>query len=291
MFFTTFFLILLLKPSVSQQTDCNDSLEHASDCPIWAIHDECTKSPGFMEHFCKKSCNLCPAQSQNLEPTVNFARSAPKMENESGCQTVSGPDPHKSCKFPFIYQGQQFFTCTTVDSGHQPWCATEVNDKNHLIIRHWGICSNSCPSPVQATAEVPAKREAQCGLNITRSITEEDKELARQSMAKASCCNEIRADTGTNKISRYTRQYGIYKKENGLINGRHHYTHQNGRYAIWYTSTGNWIVGIAGKQGAFGGWLYVDSDALCPEFPGYDWKYTDNGRWLSAGAQFSIWCD
>jgi len=265
----TFVLILLLKPDLSQQTGCNDSLEYASDCPIWATHDECTKSPGFMELYCKKSCNRCPAQSSHLEPLVNFARSAPEMGDESGCQcssisvtltngarqaqssregtykrsvlvngkpswttnfqaiwfvpeskfwcigalsgigtdvcgvssmigindhfsncaygvpknswefhaslsgwtiagandvnvncldqqgcqTVSGPDAHKSCKFPFVYQGQVFFTCTTMDNDHQPWCATEVNDKNHLIIGKWGSCSNACPPSVQSTGK------------------------------------------------------------------------------------------------------------------------------------------
>jgi len=264
-----FFLILLLKPSLNQQTDCNDSLEYASDCPIWARYDECHTSPGFMEQFCKKSCNFCPATSQYLKPLLNFARSSPEMESESGCQcskisvtltngawqaqssrqgtygrsalvngkpswttdsqaiwyvpeskfwcigaltaigtdfcgvssaigindhflncvygvpknfwefhasvngwtiagpndvkvnclneeacqTVGGPDAHKSCKFPFVYQGKVFFTCTSVDNGHQPWCATEVNDKNHLIIGKWGSCSNSCPSPVQTTGK------------------------------------------------------------------------------------------------------------------------------------------
>jgi len=219
---------------------------------------------GFMDSFCKKSCNLCPAQSQHLEPQLNLARSAIGMESDSGCQcstisvdltngaweaqssrqglyersalvngkpswikdsqaiwyvakskfwcigalsaigtdfcgvssaigindhllncaygvpknfwefhaslggwtiagsndvnvnclnkqdcqTVSGPDTHKSCKFPFVYQEQIFYTCTTVDNGHQPWCATEVNDEGHHIIGKWGICSNSCPSSV-----------------------------------------------------------------------------------------------------------------------------------------------
>merc|ERR1712190_415012 len=69
------------------------------------------------------------------------------------CQTVSGPDTHKSCKFPFVYQGKLFFTCITVDNGHQTWCATEVDDKNHLIIDKWGSCSNSCPSSVQTTGK------------------------------------------------------------------------------------------------------------------------------------------
>jgi len=272
-----FLLILLLKSSLNMPTDCEDSFEYVSDCPIWARYDECTKRPEFMEHFCKKSCNLCPAQSRYLEPLVNFARSAPERESQSGCgcskisvtltngawqaqssrqgtyersglvngkpswttdsqaiwyvpeskfwcigalstigtdfcgvssaigindhflncvygvpkhfwefhavvggwtnagpndvkvnclneqacQTVNGPDTYKSCEFPFVYQGKVYFTCTTVDNGHQPWCATKVNDKNHLIIGKWGICSNSCPSPVQTTGKGTGRQSTQ----------------------------------------------------------------------------------------------------------------------------------
>ena len=64
-----------------------------------------------------------------------------------GCQTISGPDLNKPCKFPFIYQGKEYLTCTSVDNGDQPWCSTEVNYENHFIKTKWGNCRDSCFSP------------------------------------------------------------------------------------------------------------------------------------------------
>ena len=62
--------LLLLKSSLAQFTYCNDSEQYALDCPIWARYGECTKTSEFMEHFCKKSCNLCPSKFFSEDPKV-----------------------------------------------------------------------------------------------------------------------------------------------------------------------------------------------------------------------------
>ena len=46
----------------NQYYDCNDSVEYALDCPIWAKYDECIKSYDFMKQYCQKSCNFCPSK-------------------------------------------------------------------------------------------------------------------------------------------------------------------------------------------------------------------------------------
>ena len=55
--------------------------------------------------------------------------------NDMDCETNSG----KFCQFPFIYNGNTYTQCTTVDNGVQAWCATEVN--NDMTYRDYDNCN------------------------------------------------------------------------------------------------------------------------------------------------------
>ena len=63
----------------------------------------------------------------------------------TGCQTISGPDLDKPCKFPFIYRLKRYINCTSVDNDDKGWCSTEVDKDNQFIKAKWGNCSDSCP--------------------------------------------------------------------------------------------------------------------------------------------------
>ena len=49
----------------------------------------------------------------------------------------------KDCIFPFIYKGEQYDRCTTIDAPMTPWCSTE-NDENNNYIGYYGDCAEQC---------------------------------------------------------------------------------------------------------------------------------------------------
>ena len=64
-----------------------------------------------------------------------------------GCTTISGPDPYKSCVFPFYYHGKNRKCCTTVqnDPGNETaWCSTLVDDLGVHVVGKWGVCEPKC---------------------------------------------------------------------------------------------------------------------------------------------------
>ena len=61
-----------------------------------------------------------------------------------GCTTISGPKPNVACVFPFIYKGNTYDQCTSVDHT-QRWCATKVNNDGTYVGDDWGDCGSDCP--------------------------------------------------------------------------------------------------------------------------------------------------
>merc|ERR1712228_936518 len=52
-----------------------------------------------------------------------FGRFTP--QGISDCSTTGGNADGRECKFPFIYKGVTYNTCTSVDNNNQPWCYTD----------------------------------------------------------------------------------------------------------------------------------------------------------------------
>ena len=59
------------------------------------------------------------------------------------CNTESGPDPNKPCKFPFTYKGVSHRKCTLQNDTNY-WCATETSNTNDLPSKR-GYCDMNCP--------------------------------------------------------------------------------------------------------------------------------------------------
>ena len=59
---------------------------------------------------------------------------------------MSGPVPDEECVFPFVFKGNTYAKCTTVEHFGVGWCSTKVNNTNgHHIDGNWGICGPTCP--------------------------------------------------------------------------------------------------------------------------------------------------
>ena len=62
--------------------------------------------------------------------------------SNDGCITNSTENGMK-CIFPFHYQGNTYFECTS-DDHDKPWCAYEVDNDGNLVDDEWENCYNSC---------------------------------------------------------------------------------------------------------------------------------------------------
>ena len=66
------------------------------------------------------------------------------------CKTVSGPDAHKPCIFPFRFNGVSYNTCTLVSTNdNKPWCSTRVDNSGTHVSDggYYGDCGPKCPMP------------------------------------------------------------------------------------------------------------------------------------------------
>ncbi len=61
------------------------------------------------------------------------------------CRTIDGPVIDAYCKFPFSYEGQTYYDCTSVDDNRE-WCAVETDDHGVMLNTKWGYCQ--CHSAV-----------------------------------------------------------------------------------------------------------------------------------------------
>ena len=70
------------------------------------------------------------------------------QESRNECQTVGGPDPGKSCIFPFKFQDKIYNECPfDPDDQSKTWCSTKVDSNGNHVVgqKKWGHCSASCP--------------------------------------------------------------------------------------------------------------------------------------------------
>lgn len=62
----------------------------------------------------------------------------------TACRTLgTNPEP---CVFPFVYDGNDYDSCTSVDAAEGAvWCATQVDSNGTVLDGRWGDCSVGCP--------------------------------------------------------------------------------------------------------------------------------------------------
>ena len=54
---------------------------------------------------------------------------------------ATGPESDKPCRFPFKYNGKNYFECTTEGYEDVFWCGTTYSVTDHA---GWGFCSGPC---------------------------------------------------------------------------------------------------------------------------------------------------
>jgi len=81
--------------------------------------------------YCAKTCGVCSDESS--------------MEWNVCTVGDEGVGAGAACIFPFMYKGETYNSCTTVDSD-APWCATEVDVYGNYIEQtsKWGYCGSLC---------------------------------------------------------------------------------------------------------------------------------------------------
>eukprot|EP00096_Caligus_rogercresseyi_P009344 TRINITY_DN3157_c0_g1_i3.p1 TRINITY_DN3157_c0_g1~~TRINITY_DN3157_c0_g1_i3.p1 ORF type:complete len:187 (+),score=6.56 TRINITY_DN3157_c0_g1_i3:58-561(+) len=69
---------------------------------------------------------------------------------------VCGSLEGQRCVFPFVYKGNTYNGCTTLDNSGRPWCATSINPSTKEYV-NYGECNKAClvPTPYRPTAASP----------------------------------------------------------------------------------------------------------------------------------------
>merc|ERR1712110_1277106 len=96
--------------------------------------------PGGLYWSFRKSSKTCYVKSSNSGrrtdgDAVSGNRKCANPGIISDCSTTGGNAGGRECKFPFIYKGVTYNTCTSLDN-NQPWCYTDG--------KKWGNCLTSC---------------------------------------------------------------------------------------------------------------------------------------------------
>ena len=74
---------------------------------------------------------------------------------------------------------------------------------------------------------------------------------------------------------------GKYTKASGLSSGMPYWMQSGGTNALWFTD-GKWHIGYKSNLGTTTSGLYGTNSPSCPESVGSRWKYLDDGEWLNA---------
>jgi len=119
---------------------------------------------------------------------------APTTTPNSGCATVSGDDPGKTCIFPFRFQGVLYNACTfdhNTPGDTEPWCSTSTNanDDHDNGQGKWGFCDASCP--VASTTSAPTTTPRTCRNEASDRLCQRrcrsSKRCRRKNFCKRNC--------------------------------------------------------------------------------------------------------
>jgi len=91
------------------------------------------------------------------------------------------------------------------------------------------------------------------------------------------CCTKVKLSGDGEAFLEHPKLYQVYMIEPGYINGKPHYTSEDGAYALRWTGT-SWSIGTAKHRLTDKGLLATNEDTQCPNQTGSTWEYTAEGE-------------
>jgi hypothetical protein len=94
-----------------------------------------------------------------------------------GCITVGGPNPGKSCIFPFTYNGIKRTSCAWDHWANSDWCQIEIPSNGSAIKRQgklrgkWGVCGSGCNNLMTEEIKIYTRGKHECGKKIYQVLT------------------------------------------------------------------------------------------------------------------------
>ena len=82
-----------------------------------------------------------------FESPVSVERFGLKEIKNTTAESFYGDRVCETCKFPFIYKGVKYETCTNVDQGPYSggyWCSTQTFANGNHVTGSWGYCQEYC---------------------------------------------------------------------------------------------------------------------------------------------------
>ena len=105
------------------------------------------------------------------------------------------------------------------------------------------------------------------------------------------CCPGVRVESRTKKhndlLKAHPKLFTNYFMEAGMVHGRHHYTSEDGHFALAYNSaSGAWWIQPEVDRGGQRGFAFVRSTETCAHDVsiGERWSYAQ-GEWRVAGEE------
>ncbi|XP_071348975.1 macrophage mannose receptor 1-like isoform X1 [Trachinotus anak] len=116
--------------------DCDEN----GELQKWECRNETVLALKGQELYIELTADNTAVLSKTIGPnnhlTISGTSSGACTRTYRELYAISGNAAGKLCMFPFMYGGQWYSDCTTVDSDH-PWCATETNYESDNL---WGYC-------------------------------------------------------------------------------------------------------------------------------------------------------
>ena len=135
---------------------------------------EFAKNNPHIHHYGAPGKAACKAWAKNLFDKMSLptavasvmgagAPPAGELEANMKCKTTQGDD----CVFPFVYKGETYIKCTTVDGQGKEWCAT----RPEYDAAHWGWCV--CEK-VETESQPTADEQSDSGPDLSLGDEEPD---------------------------------------------------------------------------------------------------------------------